>query len=332
MFKVNFLMLFANVLGTADTMKTIVNLTVLRHTREDTYISGIDWCRFIHKCLQVIRQHSAIQNWTTTAMNRRQDLEIQEKVIGKPDFHREWIKSKLDQIEDFCSMIEEKISMIFAEKIALEDLLKRANAEFPNDEKVIELCEKYKRLSKESVFVEDFQAHIDDFGNNDNDGGGKNDVHGSDNVGKKKGSVSKDVVNAEKDGVNDVQEGEADVNEELEDMLNEETFTQWIEKNIDWVGEVIDCLYDAYYEKDLFVWPRTVQLISVVYGVNVVQEGEADVNEEPEHMLEEETFTQWIEKNIDWVGEVIDCLYGAYYEEDLFVWSRAVQPISVVCP
>ncbi|GJW96291.1 ulp1 protease family, C-terminal catalytic domain-containing protein [Tanacetum coccineum] len=38
-------------------------------------------------------------------------------------------------------------------------------------------------------------------------------------------------------------------------------------------------------------------------------------------MLDEETFTQWIEKNIDWVGE-----------EDLFVWPRAVQPISVVCP
>ncbi|GKD69828.1 hypothetical protein Tco_1323918 [Tanacetum coccineum] len=109
MFKVNFLMLFANVMGTADTMKAIVNLTVLRRIREDTNIAGIDWCGFIHKCLQgssepktlngfyigplcflillyldstkfdqfpVIRQRPAIQNWTTTAMNRRQELEI----------------------------------------------------------------------------------------------------------------------------------------------------------------------------------------------------------------------------------------------------------------
>nr|GEX79478.1 ulp1 protease family, C-terminal catalytic domain-containing protein [Tanacetum cinerariifolium] len=111
-------------------------------------------------------------------------------------------------------MIEEKISMISTEKIALEDLLKKANAEFPNDEKVIELCEKYRRLFKESLFVKDFQAHIDDSDNNDDDGGGKNDDHGSDNVRKKKESVAKDVVNAEKDrvnaekdGVNAVQEG-----------------------------------------------------------------------------------------------------------------------------
>ncbi|GKD49479.1 hypothetical protein Tco_1278455, partial [Tanacetum coccineum] len=140
-------------------------------------------------------------------MNRRQELEIQEQVIGKLDLHGEWIESELEQTEGFfmfvrifCSTIEEKISMISAEKIALEDLLKKANAEFPNDEKVIELCEKYGRIFKDFVFVEDFQAHIDDFDNNDDDGGGKNDDHGSDNVGKKKESVAKDVVNAEKDG------------------------------------------------------------------------------------------------------------------------------------
>ncbi|GKA41501.1 hypothetical protein Tco_0734161 [Tanacetum coccineum] len=56
-------------------------------------------------------------------------------------------------------------------------------------------------------------------------------------------------------------------------------------------------------------------------GVNNVQDGEAHVNEEPEDMFEKETLTQWIEKNIDWFGE-----------EDLFVWPRAVQPLSAVCP
>ncbi|GKG50998.1 hypothetical protein Tco_0539122, partial [Tanacetum coccineum] len=52
MFKVNFLMLFANVMDTTDTMKAIVNLTVLRRIREDINIAGIDWCGFIYKCLQ----------------------------------------------------------------------------------------------------------------------------------------------------------------------------------------------------------------------------------------------------------------------------------------
>ncbi|GKB15976.1 hypothetical protein Tco_0849899, partial [Tanacetum coccineum] len=139
MFKVNFLMLFANVMGTTDTMKAIVNLTVLRRIREDTNIAGIDWCGFIHKCLQgssepktlnrfyvgplsflilmyldsikfdklpVIRQRPAIRNWTTTAMNRRQELEIEEQVIGKLDLHGEWTESELDQTEGFYDVVE----------------------------------------------------------------------------------------------------------------------------------------------------------------------------------------------------------------------------------
>nr|GFA32479.1 hypothetical protein [Tanacetum cinerariifolium] len=191
-------------------------------------------------------------------MNQRQELEIQEQVIGRLDLHGACTESELDQTEGFYdvgvgdnvirtrkssvpptdkngfgSMIEEKISMISAEKIALEDLFKRANAEFSNDGKVIELYKKYRRLFKESVFVKDYQVHIDDFDNNDDDGGGKNDNHGSYNVGKKKESTGKDVVNdkkdgvnAEKDGVNVFQEGEADVNEEPEHMLEEETFMQ----------------------------------------------------------------------------------------------------------
>ncbi|GKB43505.1 hypothetical protein Tco_0888447, partial [Tanacetum coccineum] len=122
MFEVNFLMLFANVMGTSDTMKAIVNLTVLRHIREDTNIAAIDWCGFIHKCLQdsvkpktvsflihstkfdrfsVIRQRPAIRNWTTTAMNLRKGLEIQEEVIGKLDLHGIWTQSKVDQTEGF---------------------------------------------------------------------------------------------------------------------------------------------------------------------------------------------------------------------------------------
>ncbi|GJR10695.1 hypothetical protein Tco_0793347 [Tanacetum coccineum] len=42
MFKVNFLMLFANTMGEADTINAIVNLTILRRIQEDTKISDID--------------------------------------------------------------------------------------------------------------------------------------------------------------------------------------------------------------------------------------------------------------------------------------------------
>ncbi|GJY74454.1 ulp1 protease family, C-terminal catalytic domain-containing protein [Tanacetum coccineum] len=153
------------------------------------------------------------------------ELEIQEEVIGK----------------DFNDPVE---------KISLEDLLKRANAKFPNDEKVIELYEKYRILFKKSVFAEDFQAHLDDFDNNDDDGGGDNvekkkEFAGEDVVNAKKDGVNdeKDCVNAEKDGVDVFQEGEADVNEEPEDILEEETFTQWIEKISNGLASKI-CLCD----------------------------------------------------------------------------------------
>nr|GEX24484.1 hypothetical protein [Tanacetum cinerariifolium] len=247
MFKVNFLMLFANVMGN-------------------------DWCGFIHKFLQDSSEPKTLGGFYIGPL-----CFLIEQVIGRLDLHGEWTESELDQTEGFYDVgvgnnmsWTRKPSMLATDKkkIALEDLFKRANAEFPNDGKVIKLYEKYRRLFKESVFVEDFQVYIDDFNNNDDDGGGKNDNHGFDNVGKKKDSSGKDVVNdkkdgvnAEKDGVNVVQEGEANVNEEPEHMLEEETFMQWIEKNIDWVGEVIDCLYDAYYEPISVVCPQTPQRV-----------------------------------------------------------------------
>nr|GEY68012.1 ubiquitin-specific protease 13 [Tanacetum cinerariifolium] len=46
MFIVNFLMLFANVMGKADTMRAFVNLSVVRCIREDTNIAGVDWGEF----------------------------------------------------------------------------------------------------------------------------------------------------------------------------------------------------------------------------------------------------------------------------------------------
>ncbi|GJX51832.1 WD repeat-containing protein VIP3 [Tanacetum coccineum] len=191
-----------------------------------------------------------------------------EEVIGKLDLHETWIESEVDQTEgfydvgdnvsrsrtsvvpptdkqSFCRMIEEKILMISAEKVALEDLLKRANTEFPNDKNVIELYKKYGRLFKEAVFPKDSQAHLDDFDNNDG-GGDNDDDDGFDNVEKDKESADeaavnegKDGVNADKEAVNAEKEGEADVNEEQEDIIEEETFTLWIETNIEWTGEML---------------------------------------------------------------------------------------------
>nr|GFC37389.1 ubiquitin-specific protease 13 [Tanacetum cinerariifolium] len=60
MFKVNFLMLFANVIGKEDTMRAFVNLLVVRRIREDTNIAGVDWCDFIHRCLAISHELNTV--------------------------------------------------------------------------------------------------------------------------------------------------------------------------------------------------------------------------------------------------------------------------------
>nr|GEV20686.1 ubiquitin-specific protease 13 [Tanacetum cinerariifolium] len=63
MFKVNFLMLFANVMGKADTMRDFVNLSVVRSIREDTNIAGVDWCDFIHRCLAISHEPNTVSGF-----------------------------------------------------------------------------------------------------------------------------------------------------------------------------------------------------------------------------------------------------------------------------
>ncbi|GJS63717.1 hypothetical protein Tco_0678281 [Tanacetum coccineum] len=124
MFKVNFLMLFANVMGTADTLKAIVNLTVLRRIRKDTNIAEVDWIL------------------------------------------KSWIKSLVDWIAwvvSVCSLIEEKLKFISDEKAELEDILRKANTQFLNDEGIRVLYEKYVGVFKETVLLEEEQVHVDDF-------------------------------------------------------------------------------------------------------------------------------------------------------------------------
>ncbi|GJT74110.1 hypothetical protein Tco_1040835 [Tanacetum coccineum] len=228
MFKVNFLMLFANVMGTADTMKAIVNLTVLRRIHEDTNIAEIDWCGFIHSCLKqsavpntlngfyigpltflillyldstkferfpVIRSRPAIRNWTTTAMNKRQDLKIMDEVIGRLELHGPWSESELHETESFyesvCSLIEEKLKFISDEKAELEDILRKANTQFLKDVGVRVLYEKYVGVFKDTVLLEEEQVHVDDFHPGDGE------KFGTDVSGEKQTAFEAEDVNEE---------------------------------------------------------------------------------------------------------------------------------------
>nr|GEW39254.1 hypothetical protein [Tanacetum cinerariifolium] len=94
MFKVNFFMLFANVMGTAETMKAIVNLTLLRRICEDTNAAATDWCGFIHKCLHDSSEPKTVNGFYI-------GIRIQEEVIHKLDLHGTWTESEVDQTEGF---------------------------------------------------------------------------------------------------------------------------------------------------------------------------------------------------------------------------------------
>ncbi|GKB06974.1 hypothetical protein Tco_0835207, partial [Tanacetum coccineum] len=99
---------------------------------------------------------------------------------------------------------------------------------------VHELYEKYGEVFKETVLLEEEQVHVDDFHLGDGE------KVGTDVAGEKQTSVKA------KDVVEDV------VNEPQEDKFEEETFTQWIKANIEWVRE-----------DDLFVWLVKVQSVNV---------------------------------------------------------------------
>ena len=70
-------------------------------------------------------------------------------------------------------MINEKLSSISREKVELEDILKNANTEFPNEEDVLELYKKYGAVFKETVVLKD--VHVDDFEPEDRQDDGSND-------------------------------------------------------------------------------------------------------------------------------------------------------------
>nr|GEV05067.1 hypothetical protein [Tanacetum cinerariifolium] len=124
MFKVNFLMLFANVMGKADMMRAFVNLSVVRRIREDTNIGGVDWCDIIHRCLAISHEPNTVSGFYNGPL-------------------RFLIKS---------------FQSISKEKAEVETLLKDANKEFPNDDNVKQLFEQYKGFFKETVLLEEAKA------------------------------------------------------------------------------------------------------------------------------------------------------------------------------
>nr|GEX19875.1 peptidase C48, SUMO/sentrin/Ubl1 [Tanacetum cinerariifolium] len=374
MFKVNFLMIFANVMGKADTMRAFVNLSVVRRIREDTNIAGLDWCDFIHRCLAIshepntvsgfyngplcflillyldstkfdrfpiIRSRPAIKNWSTKNMSTRQYLEIEDEAFGKLDIYEEWSENETVEAEGFCGnalvlphtnkkiiceMIEEKLSKISKEKAEVEPLLRDANKEFPSDDNVKQLFEQYKGFFKETVLLEEAKAQ-----------------KAPQNVKPKPAAVKtkeaaekpkpaenvKELVEKPKEPAEKAQEAPQNVKPKPAAVkTNKVAEKPKPVENVKEVAEKPKEPADKAQKAPQYVKPKPAAVKTkeavekpmpaknVKELANKPKEPAGDdyqvapaatvMKAEDREEFEVETFTQWIEGNIDWVGEVID--------------------------
>ncbi|GJR50950.1 hypothetical protein Tco_1401471 [Tanacetum coccineum] len=333
LFKVNFLTLFTNTMCKADGLKGEICLDVVKRLREDTVISQIDWCGYVYDCLRdsklpngtnnylgpltflillyldstnfesvpVVRTRPAIKSWTSYLMKQRQELELKKRVVGLLPINSDWTKAEMEEAEgfivsaensekeDFFKKAEEKLSLICAERVMLEEYMRKARLENPGDGKFIGLHEKYFNLFKDPISFEDDgngnNVGDDDDGNGDdgddgdddaNDGDGnvdENDANecdknpnGSnqsfgfnkislDDFGNDSGPTESEPVDPTKQGtvvdVNTAEEGENTV-ENCGIMSSPEEFTQWLNKNVNLVGEACDSIVTEYLHGDLF--------------------------------------------------------------------------------
>nr|GFA14465.1 hypothetical protein [Tanacetum cinerariifolium] len=148
----------------------------------------------------VVRTRPAIRNWLSYLMKQRQDLELKDHVVGILDLHDEW-----NEAEDLIEKAEEKLSLIYAERVILKDYMRKASLKCLGDGKFVALHEKYVNLFKDPISFEndgngdnvsdDDDENGDDDENRDDDGGNvNNDVNDCDVNGD-----SEDVNEGDKD-------------------------------------------------------------------------------------------------------------------------------------
>nr|GEU92297.1 ulp1 protease family, C-terminal catalytic domain-containing protein [Tanacetum cinerariifolium] len=304
MFKVNFLMLFANVMGKADTMRAFVNLSVVWRIREDTNIAGVDWCDFIHRCLAISHEPNTVSGFyngplcfliSIKNMSTRQYIEIEDEAFGKLEFYGEWSENETVEAEGFCEyasvlphtdkkiiceMIKEKLSSISKEKAEVETLLRDANKEFLNDDNVKQLFEQYKGFFKETVLLEEAKAQ-----------------KAPQNVKPKSIAMKTKKVAEKPKPVENVKEL-VEKPKELAEKAQKAPQNVKPKPSAVKTKEVAEKPMPVENVKELAEKPKEPagEDYQVIRAAIVMK---AEDCEE----FEVETFTQWIEGNIDWVGE-----------------------------
>ncbi|GKD36768.1 hypothetical protein Tco_1256975, partial [Tanacetum coccineum] len=301
LFKVNFLTLFTNTMGRVAGLKGQICLDVVRRLREESVIFEIDWCGYIHSCLEdselpekpivhylgpftflillyldstkfdrfpVVRTRPAIRDWTSTLMRKRQDLETKEHVIGCLDLHNEWTESELQETEGFT-----RVSSL--ETSEREALFKRA------EEKLAAIC-------SERVFLEDLMRKA----SSDYPGDGKFVELQAKYVQVFRDPISFDVDGNDSDGDDDDNDdGNGNNDEELNDDNDDGSNPSFgfSKISLDDFGNDIG--------------PTEKESVDPVDPAEQEIVVEGDPAEECQIMSTPENYTQWLEKNLDLVGE-----------------------------
>ncbi|GJZ66909.1 ulp1 protease family, C-terminal catalytic domain-containing protein [Tanacetum coccineum] len=302
LFKVNFLTLFTNTTGRVVGLKGHIFLDVVRRLREESVISEIDWCGYIHSCLEdselpekptlhylgpfrflillyldsikfdrfpVVRTRPAIRDWTSTLMRKRQDLETKEHALFK--------KAK------------QKLALICSERVVLEDLMRKASSDYPDGGN---------------------DSDRDDDGDDDNnDGNGNNDEELNDDNDDGNGNNDEElnVDNDDGNGNNDeeLNDDNDDGNGNNDGELNDE----------DTLGSNPSFGFSKIGLDDFEKQPSQEGTDAKKESVDPTQEGtvvELNPAEECEIMSTPENYTQWLERNADLVGEIIDAITDEY--------------------
>nr|GEZ55117.1 ubiquitin-specific protease 13 [Tanacetum cinerariifolium] len=288
MFKVNFLMLFANVMGKADTMRTFVNLSVVRRIREDTNIAGLDWYDFIHRCLAITHEPNTVSgfyNGPLCFLIEKAEVEILLRDANKEFSNDDNVKQLFEQYKGFFKetvLLEEpkahKAHQNVKPKPAAEKTKEAAEA--PQNVKPKPTAVKTKEEAEKPKPTENVKEVAEKPQESDEK------AHEAPQYVKPKPAAVKTKETAEKpmpaENVKELadkpKESAGDdyqvvpaatvMKAEDREEFEVETFTQWIEGNIDWVGEMIDSISAAYLDDDLHDWPRVVKPVNMVQPSN----------------------------------------------------------------
>nr|GFA82638.1 ulp1 protease family, C-terminal catalytic domain-containing protein [Tanacetum cinerariifolium] len=212
-------------------------------------------------------------------------------------------------------MIEEKLSRISKENAKVETLLRDANKEFSNDDKVKQLFEQYKGFFKETVLLEEAKAHKAPQNVKPKLAAEKTKeaAEAPQNVKPKPAAVkAKEAAEKPKptENIKEVAEKPKEPAEKAHEA------PQYVKPKLAAVKtkEAAEKPMPAENVKELAEKPKEPagDDYQVVPAATVMKA-------EDRKEFKVKTFTQWIEGNIDWVRE-----------DELHDWPRVVEPVNMV--